>query len=139
LVAVQVFSKTELEHASAFEGWVREHGKVYDHEELLYRFRIFKQNSDFIDQFNSEGHSFTVGLNRFADLTNTEFLEKHTGFRRPMIPSTDSDHNEEFDESEGGLNALPASVDWRSKGIVTRVKDQGSCRKLLVILDHRSC
>jgi cathepsin L len=127
LVAVQVFSKTELEQANAFEGWVREHGKVYDHEELLYRFRIFKQNSDFIDQFNSEGHSFTVGLNRFADLTNTEFLEKHTGFRRPMIPSTDSGHTEEFDESEGGLNALPASVDWRSKGIVTRVKDQGSC------------
>lgn len=126
-LGTQVLSKSQHEHASAFENWVREHGKVYDQEEVLYRFRVFKQNSDWIEEFNSEGHSFVVGLNRFADLTNTEFLERHTGFRSALVPNEEegAEHLEEFSESE--VMGAPSSVDWRTKGIVSRVKDQGSC------------
>jgi cathepsin L len=118
-----VSTKTEQEHQNAFERWVQEHGRVYSEDEVLYRFRIFKQNSDFVEKFNSEGHSFTVGLNRFADLTNTEFLEKYTGLLRPLVQVSDPEHEYEFDQSQ----ALPTSIDWRAKGIVSRVKNQGSC------------
>ena len=121
---MQVFAiRTESEYESAFEQWVKSHEKVYDEHEVLYRFRIFKQNADFIDQFNSEEHSFTVGLNKFADLTNTEFLERYTGFNRPLIHVQDGEHAYEYDSSL----ALPSSVDWRSKNAVTGVKDQGQC------------
>jgi cathepsin L len=124
LLGVQVFGhKTDQEHKSAFEQWVQENGKVYSEDEVLYRFRIFKQNSDFVDQFNSEGHTFTVGLNRFADLTNTEFLERQTGLLRPLVQVTDTEHIYEFDQTQ----ALPSSIDWRAKGVVSRVKNQGSC------------
>jgi cathepsin L len=119
----EVFSKTEQEYENAFERWAEEHEKLYSEEEVLYRFRIFKQNSDFVDKFNSEGHSFTVGLNRFADLTNTEFLERYTGLRRPLVQVPDHEHEAEFDETQ----TIPAAVDWRAKGIVTRVKNQGAC------------
>jgi len=124
LLAVQVFAeRTENEYESAFEQWVQENRKVYGEEEVLYRFRIFKQNLDFIEQFNSEEHTFTVGLNKFADLTNTEFLERYTGFRRPLINVYDPEHKYEFDSTQ----ALPSSVDWRNKNAVTPVKDQGQC------------
>jgi len=123
LLAVQVFAKTEQEYEVAFESWVQENGKVYDQHELLYRFRVFKQNMDFVEQFNSEGHEYTVGMNQFADLTNTEFLERYTGFNNPLIPTFDAEHAFEYDQTQ----ALPTSVDWRTKGVVTGVKDQGQC------------
>jgi cathepsin L len=123
LIALTVSTKTEQEHQNAFEQWVQEHGRVYSEDEVLYRFRIFKQNSDFVEKFNAEGHSFTVGLNRFADLTNTEFLEKYTGLLRPLVQVADPEHENEFDQSQ----VLPTSIDWRTKGIVSRVKNQGSC------------
>jgi len=124
LLTVQVFAaKSEEEFETAFEEWVQENRKLYDEHEVLYRFRVFKQNLEFIEKFNSERHSFTVGLNQFADLSNSEFLERYTGFRQALITSYDSEHAFDFDESQ----ALPSSIDWRNKGAVTGVKDQGQC------------
>jgi len=62
-------------------------------------------------------------MNKFADLTNTEFLERYTGFRSPLIHIQDPEHVAEFDSTQ----AAPTSVDWRNKGVVTGVKDQGQC------------
>jgi len=117
------FLFTEEEYATTFENWVQEHNKVYDENELLYRFRIFRENMDFVKKHNSEDHGFTVALNKFADLSNSEFLERYTGLRGPLIHDTDADHQFEWIQPQ----AYPASVDWRSKGAVTGVKDQGQC------------
>jgi len=117
------FGRTEVEYETAFEQWVEEHGKVYDEREILYRFKIFKENLDWIEQFNSEGHSFTVGLNKFADLTHSEFLERYAGLNRPLIQVPDFEHDVDYDSPQ----AAPLAVDWRTKGVVTRVKDQGQC------------
>jgi cathepsin L len=121
-----VVGRTEEEYETAFEEWVQEHHKVYDDREVLYRFRIFKQSLDWIESFNSEPHSFTVGLNSFSDLTNTEFLERYTGLNRKKSlfpPIQSSEHLYEIDESV----SVPTAIDWRSKGIVTPVKTQGQC------------
>jgi len=123
LLAVNVFAKTEEEYEADFEEWVQTNRKVYDENEVLYRFRIFKQNAEFVEKFNSEEHTFTVGLNKFADLTNTEFRERYTGLRRPLIQIQDPEHLYQYDSAQ----ALPTSVDWRTKGVVTGVKDQGQC------------
>jgi len=119
----QVCGKSEQEYGSLFEEWVEKHQKVYDEHELLYRFRVFKNNLHFIEEFNSETHGFTVGLNKFADLTNTEFLERYTGLNRPLIRIADPKHQFVFEH----IHSLPSSVDWRTKGVVTEVKDQGQC------------
>jgi len=122
-LTAQVFATSPEEYESAFERWVEEHQKVYDEHEVLYRFRIFQQNHDFVQQFNSEGHSYRVGLNKFADLSNSEFLERYTGLHRPLIQVTESEHLFQDDQTR----AAPTSVDWRNKGAVTPVKDQGQC------------
>eukprot|EP01099_Mayorella_cantabrigiensis_P001001 TRINITY_DN141_c0_g1_i1.p1 TRINITY_DN141_c0_g1~~TRINITY_DN141_c0_g1_i1.p1 ORF type:complete len:335 (-),score=81.00 TRINITY_DN141_c0_g1_i1:153-1157(-) len=123
-LASKPFMFSEQEYADAFEQWVQEHNKHYDSEELYYRFRIFSQNMDFVAKFNAEGeHTYEVGMNRFADLTNTEFMERYAGLHAPFFHQIDPEHLYVPDMTQ----ALPASLDWRSKGVVTGVKDQGQC------------
>jgi len=122
-LATVTLAFTEQEYALAFEQWVTKFEKVYDSQETLYRFRIFSQNMEFVSQFNSENHESTVGLNKFADLTNTEFLERYAGLHVPQFHDVDPDHLYVPEQGQ----ALPTSVDWRNKGVVTGVKDQGQC------------
>lgn len=42
-------------------------------KERQLRREIFEKNLKYINDFNAEQHSFKVGVNQFADLTNAEF------------------------------------------------------------------
>ncbi len=70
-------------------------------------------------------HSFTLGVNYFADWTFQEFREKMLGTRYNMT------HNK--GGSSGTFMKLPKnvkvpdSVDWRTEGAVASVKNQGEC------------
>jgi len=83
---------------------------------------IFGDNLKFIEKHNAEHalglHTYTVGVNQFADLTNEEFVEQFTGFK-PMEGAKEIDFEVAGD--------LPESMDWRREGAVTPVKDQGNC------------
>lgn len=107
-----------------FESWMSKHGKTYKCiEEKLHRFEIFKDNLKHIDQRNKEVTSYWLGLNEFADLSHEEFKNKYLGLQTEFPRRRWS-----FDDSSyGDLVALPKSVDWRKKGAVTEVKNQGSC------------
>merc|ERR1719511_76163 len=54
-----------------------EHGKNYEKGETMVRRAIFEKNVRFIEKHNGEAsigkHTYTVGLNKFADMTNKEF------------------------------------------------------------------
>jgi len=108
----------------------KSNGKQYlseEHEQL--RFEIFKKNLDLIEKHNNEYsmgmHSYTLGVNHFADWTFQEFREKMLGTRMNMT------HNKQG--SSGTFMKLPEnvkvpdSVDWRELGAVTPVKNQGQC------------
>jgi C1A family cysteine protease len=56
---------------------------TFDSTEAKDRFKIFKQNLEFIKKTNSEGLTFKLGLNQFSDLTNEEFKAKYATFRLP--------------------------------------------------------
>jgi cathepsin L len=69
------------------------------------------------------GHSsYHMAINNFTDLTHQEFRKLYTGFikinDRPK-------HN--VRKVDAMIDELPTSVDWRQKGIVTSVKNQGQC------------
>ncbi|XAR48376.1 Actinidain [Bertholletia excelsa] len=117
--------RTDEEVMALYESWLVKHGKSYNAlGEKDRRFQIFKDNLRFIDEHNGENRTYRLGLNRFADLTNEEYRSMYLGTtkRRPSSPAKRSNH---YVLRAG--ESLPDSIDWREKGAVAGVKDQGSC------------
>ncbi|CAN6465862.1 unnamed protein product [Victoria cruziana] len=103
--------------------WMAKHGRIYpDDAERALRFDIFKANVEFVESFNSKNQSYELGINQFADLTNEEFLAAQTGLKK--VSSSSSSRSPFRYE---GVTSVPPSMDWREKGAVTPVKDQGAC------------
>nr|XP_043614898.1 low-temperature-induced cysteine proteinase-like [Erigeron canadensis] len=118
--------RTDEEVNSMYESWLVHHGKTYNAiGEKDRRFQIFKDNLRFIDQHNSVDRTYKVGLNKFADLTNEEYRNTHTGLKTKNNKLKNGKKSDRYVLQSG--ESLPESVDWREKGAVTAVKDQGSC------------
>ncbi|KAL6209097.1 hypothetical protein ACLB2K_020040 [Fragaria x ananassa] len=112
-----------------FESWISKHGKIYHNmEEKLHRFEIFRDNVKHIDERNKklDVDSYWLGLNEFADLSHEEFKSKYLGLKGEA-PRRRESSEAEFSYRDFDVEALPKSVDWRKKGAVTPVKNQGSC------------
>ncbi|XP_062224716.1 senescence-specific cysteine protease SAG39-like [Phragmites australis] len=106
------------------EQWMSKYGRVYmDDAEKARRFEVFKANVAFIESVNARNHKFWLEANRFADLTDDEFRASRTGYKKPASKGWTTG----FRSANVSLDDLPASVDWRTKGAVTPIKDQGEC------------
>ncbi|XP_047334005.1 low-temperature-induced cysteine proteinase-like [Impatiens glandulifera] len=127
IVADQSNQMNHDELIPIYEAWLIKNKKFYNAiGEKEKRFQIFKDNFQFIDQHNAENHTYTLGLNKFADLTNDEYRSMHLGGRfgeRRRLSSTKK--SDRYLSRVG--DSLPDSVDWRKEGAVAEVKDQGSC------------
>jgi len=118
-----------------FHRWSKEHGKVYSSDEYQYRFQVWKSNSMWIREFtmrNNGSSSFTVAMNQFGDLTNDEFNRIFKGLIWPRhdsdgMPEDDYELGQDEEIVEEDVSALPTSVDWRQKGVVTGIKNQQQC------------
>ncbi|XP_060194659.1 zingipain-1-like [Lycium barbarum] len=117
---LQVYSMLERH-----EKWMSHHGRVYkDDVEKAERFKIFKENVDFIESFNNDAtHSYQLGLNKFADLTNEEFQSMVGRYNQSSLPKTSNLQPFSYQSEVSS----PDSCDWREQGAVTAVKDQGRC------------
>jgi cathepsin L len=124
-LAVLFASNLPHEHAHfvplSFNHWASYYGKRYSASEYDYRNTIFNTNVRTIYKHNlaaSNTGSWTMTVNKFADLTPTEFKRLYSMNYTPFTS------NSTFTVP---VSALPASVDWTDKGVVTPVKDQGQC------------
>jgi len=106
-----------------FQEFKQTYGKAYlTAAEEATRFQVFSDNVAFITTHNArydQGlETYTVGVNQFADLTAKEFAAQ---ILRPV--------NMSRVRNEVVLpEVAPANdVDWRTKGAVTAIKDQGQC------------
>uniref|UniRef100_A0A1J3IRL7 Cysteine proteinase RD21a n=1 Tax=Noccaea caerulescens TaxID=107243 RepID=A0A1J3IRL7_NOCCA len=113
----------ELRHM--YERWLVENRKNYNGlGEKERRFEIFKDNLRFVEEHNSvPNRSYELGLTRFADLTNEEFRSIY--LRGKMERTREPVKGERYLHKAGDV--LPGEVDWRAKGAVVPVKNQGSC------------
>nr|KYP68856.1 Vignain [Cajanus cajan] len=103
-----------------FERWITQHGRNYkDKEEWEVRFGIYQANLKFIECKNSQNNSYNLIDNKFADLTNEEFMSTYLGFGTRLPTHTGIGSYKHGD--------LPESMDWRKEGAVTEIKDQGNC------------
>jgi len=83
------------------------------------RYQVFEDNFRAIRAMQKEV-SHQVGVNQFADWTKEEFAQISTGFKRSGSATVDFPKNPV-------VHTLPASVDWREKGGVSPIINQGQC------------
>ena len=128
-----------------FKNWVEEHRiEARDDHHLAHMFDNWLSNDKFIEETNSRNLTYTLGHNAYSGINYDEFAE-FMGFRansdllakctgnlrstknlrgtrnlRGTVPTVQQD--EVLD-----LSTLPTSIDWRTKRVVTNVKDQGQC------------
>ena len=105
--------------------WMAQYGKTYkDPQEMEKRFNIFKQNVEYIDSFNNAAtKSYKLAINEFADLTNEEFTNSRNRFKGHMCSSITKTPTFKYEN----VTDVPSSIDWRQKGAVTPIKNQGQC------------
>ncbi|OMO65353.1 hypothetical protein COLO4_31309 [Corchorus olitorius] len=125
ILACQASSRSvpELSISDKFEQWSASYGRVYpDSFEKEKRLQIFKENVEYIESHNADTtKKYKLGVNAFTDLTNEEFKSIRNGYKmRPAFSKSPSFRYE-------NVTAVPSSMDWRQKGAVTNVKDQGQC------------
>jgi cathepsin H len=91
-------------------------------EKSTYRFKIFVENLLEIRNHNVGKFSWQQGINDFADMTFEEFKAE-----RLMAPQECSATNSFQVKTEVKELGLPENYEWNSFGVVTAVKNQGSC------------
>lgn len=111
--------------AELFRRWALKHGKAYEQaEERERRFENFRMNVRYVTERKARrgDGSHVVGLNKFADLSNEEFREGYL-LKKKKIWRRDGEWGK---RKMVGCEA-PEAMDWRKRGAVTGVKDQGAC------------
>ncbi|XP_026172869.1 cathepsin K [Mastacembelus armatus] len=127
LASTAVGNQDEASLDSQWEEWKLKYRKAYNGlaEEEIRR-AIWEKNLRMIEAHNQEAalglHSFLMGMNHMGDMTLEEVSRTMTGLRVPM------EHERSFTMAlSDRVSKLPKSVDYRKKGMVSAVKNQGSC------------
>ncbi|CCD15012.1 unnamed protein product [Trypanosoma congolense IL3000] len=107
-----------------FAAFKQKYSRSYrDATEEAFRFRVFKQNMERAKEEAAANPYATFGVTRFSDMSPEEFRATyHNGaeyyaaaLKRPRKVVNVS------------TGKAPPAIDWRKKGAVTPVKDQGQC------------
>jgi len=107
-----------------FYDWLQLHKvEILNGSHFVHFLENFANNDDYIEQVNSRNLTYQLGHNHFSHLDVYEWRDYvQLGLAQPKHSGTKLVHDAPADPT-----SLPASVDWREKGAVTAVKDQGQC------------
>jgi len=107
--------------------WKQVNNKQYSDVEEQVRRVTWESNLKTVQDHNLKAdmgvYTFWLGMNKFADMSSTEFVKVMNGYNA-SIPRKPASRTFTFNPS---LTDLPDTVDWRTQGYVTAVKDQGQC------------
>ncbi|XP_008831322.1 cathepsin L1-like [Nannospalax galili] len=111
-----------------WQEWKTKHRKTYKTNEGQKR-AVWEKNMKMIEQHNEQisrgKYSFRMKMNAFGDLTSTEFKKLMTGFQSQGLKNMKLLQAPQPSLLVGDVSK---SVDWRTKGYVSAVQDQGiSC------------
>jgi len=109
----------EQEMFQKFQRFIKKYNKKYNSmNEFLSRFEVFKRNT-----MNAlyENEPYIKGITQFSDLTQQEFAKMYLNFNYDAFAVAN------FNPYHAKIsNAAPDAFDWRDKGAVGPVGDQGA-------------
>ena len=111
--------------AMRFEDYEVSFNKKYSFGERMIRRAHFEQSLQRVAAHNAGGHSWRAGINQFSDLSDEEFKSKVL-MRPQKCSATNTVGVPGGAENKKKPADLPPSIDWRSRGIVSEVKNQGA-------------
>lgn len=128
LLSAAISAPFSAELDSEWEAYKTTHNKQYQGDAETIRRLIWEKHVHIIQKHNLEAdrgvHTYTLGMNEYGDLTTEEFTSMMNGYRvnasRRICGMFRAPMNVE-------LSDLPETLDWREKGYVTEVKNQGQC------------
>jgi len=110
-----------------FDAYVKDFGKSYARGEYLARKRIFDSRLVSIKAHNADtSKTWKEGVNHMSDWYPAE-LKNLFGLKKSLLYSSKANHTETYPPNAINPSALPKHVDWREKGVISAVKDQGQC------------
>jgi C1A family cysteine protease len=107
---------------SYFSEYMQTYNKTYDDEIMRHKFNNFVNNLYFIRAHTSTDYS--LHTNKYADLSATEF-KSH--INAGCYKDTSVDEYSPCDTYIPRVSDPVATLDWRTFGVVTPVKNQGKC------------
>jgi len=157
IFSIRTFSETKKDTLSVeylqivreeFGNWAAEYNRNYTSpSEFSHRFDVYLENKLKVDQHNSDSSkTYTMGINKFSDLTDQEYMALFKPTPRPINPL---DFMPSFIKdilgfliptkttlkletgSSPNYDYLPIKkIDWVDKGALAKIRDQqsmGSC------------
>lgn len=132
---------SQVEDKAIFDKWKVEYGRVYEtSDEEAYRFDIF-QNKLRDYEYRTSHDSAVFGPGQFSDMTEKEFRALVGGTVRDdcLQANGNSTHSPSMEQARAIIEANGGDdIDWRTKGAVTPVKNQGQygtcCLLVLLVL-----
>nr|XP_044249210.1 procathepsin L-like [Drosophila takahashii] len=119
-----------LANIQNFDDFLNQTGQALSEADRTFRESLFLASKNLVDAGNEAfakgAFTFQLAINAFADLSHEEFVKQLTGRKRS--PETDA-----RTASRRTLaivpedKHIPDAFDWREKGGVTPVKNQGTC------------
>jgi len=108
-----------------FFNWVQEHGvEAQSGSHFVQMLQNFADNDDLIETHNASNQPFQLGHNKFSHMGRAEWKEYISkGLLRPA-PEEGPAY---IHQAPADVSTLASSIDWRTKGAVSGVKDQGQC------------
>jgi C1A family cysteine protease len=123
LAAMSTGAKLHTLSAKAqFELFKAKYNRKYPAEQEEHRFSVFQANLVQARKMGDLNPLATFGVNEFTDLTAAEFKRYHNAERYYKLVNAS-----DVSASEGLASSAGKKIDWRSKGAVTAVKNQGQC------------
>ncbi len=129
LEATRVQATDSVPETMSFEEYKDAFSKMYaDQADEENHRQAFEENIQVIAELNAKNdageHSFRCGVNFYTDLSHDEFRSRYLASGPSMAEA------DEWYRSLPKSNITadpPASVDWKAKGAVGPVKNQGAC------------
>lgn len=106
-----------LYQEKSFVNWMKKTNQLFIGEEYQIRLGIWLTNQRLVQEHNSGKTTFRVSMNKLSALTSSEY-QCLLGYKGQIKRKS---------SKKSFLVPTDAEVDWRTKGVVNPIQDQGQC------------